>query len=73
MGGMNCKKTCLIGIFPVITTATEVMGKGICGGDRSRSWMQDNKQDSTKKLNMELLDSDVKSGNQRPKDRNCWR
>lgn len=58
-GNELAKKLALMGIFPVITTATEVMGKESVEGIAAGLGCRIINRDSTKKLNMQLLDSDV--------------
>jgi cobalt-precorrin 5A hydrolase len=58
-GNELAKKLAQIDIFPVITTATEVMGKESVEGIASHLKCRIINRDSTKKLNMELLDSNV--------------
>lgn len=58
-GNELAKKLALRGIFPVITTATEVMGKESVEGIADGLGCRIINRESTKKLNMELLDSDV--------------
>lgn len=58
-GNELAKKLGILGIFPVITTATEVMGKESVEGIAASLGCRIINRDSTKKLNIELLDSDV--------------
>ncbi len=58
-GNELAKKLAPMGIFPVITTATEIMGKESVEGIADSLGCRIINRESTKKLNMELLDSDV--------------
>lgn len=58
-GNELAKKLAPLGIFPVITTATEVMGKESVEGIADGLGCRIINRESTKKLNMEILDSDV--------------
>lgn len=58
-GNELAKKLASIGVIPVITTATEVMGKDSVEGIASNLGCRIINKDSTKKVNMALLDSDI--------------
>jgi cobalt-precorrin 5A hydrolase len=58
-GNDLAKKLAPMGIFPVITTATEVMEKESVEGIADRLGCRIINRESTKKLNMKLLESDV--------------
>jgi len=58
-GNELAKKLAYIGMIPVITTATEVMGKDSVEGIASNLGCRIVNRDSTKKVNTALLDSDV--------------
>lgn len=59
--GGNClaKKLADVGLIPVITTATEVMGKDSVEGIADNLGCMIINKDSTKKVNMALLETDV--------------
>jgi cobalt-precorrin 5A hydrolase len=58
-GNELAKKLAVMGLIPVITTATEVMGKESVEGIADSLDCRIINRDSTKKVNMTLLDSDV--------------
>lgn len=58
-GNELAKKLSAIGLIPVITTATEVMGKESVEGIAEKLGCMIINKDSTKKVNMALLEADV--------------
>ncbi|CAG0988974.1 MAG: cobalt-precorrin 5A hydrolase [Candidatus Methanoperedens sp.] len=58
-GNELAKKLAVMGLIPVITTATEVMGKESVEGIADCLGCRIINRDSTKKVNLNLLDSDV--------------
>src|SRR5659263_422399 len=59
-GNFLAKKLAASGLIPVITTATEVMGKDSVEGIADNLGCRIINKDSTKKVNMALLETDVK-------------